>query len=198
MTDISNKTLGVIVGIALVVSLIGLFSLNNSPITGLGHTGLAKINITQLAEFNVTQTTIDFGNGSIEQGAPGGICQLTTSEATGDPRNCWLADTDGATNGFLIENVGNVKLNISVVSEKANADDFWGASGGQYRFKCSGNGTVLLSDYTTVGTSADDCIGYLNATNGEDVIRMDINITIPASATGIHNDTVTFAGTASS
>ena len=62
MTDISNKTLAVIVGVALVVSLVGLFNLPNSIglLTGLGTTGQARINITANAELNVTVATVDW------------------------------------------------------------------------------------------------------------------------------------------
>ncbi len=203
MSDISNKTLSAIVGLALVVSLIGLFSLPNGivSLTGFGTTGLAKINITENAALNVTVSVIDFGNGSVETYVSS--CTLTTSEASGDPRNCFLptgTSADGATDGFHIVNVGNVRLNVTANSTKSSPVDFWGTNVGSERFalRCSGNGTYTNTNfsgiYFQVNGNDQVCVNYLNATAGQDEFRMDINITIPDIALGVKNDTITFTG----
>ncbi len=202
MADISNRALGILVSLALVISLVGLFSLpKGSLITGLGTTGEAKINITSLAELNVSVAVIDFGNGTVG-GQPN--CTLTTSEATGDPRNCFTpsgSSGDGATNGFNVTNTGNVNLNITVNSSK-NATQFWGVAvdWNHFRWKCSGNGTAeQLASYTVVNVSNILCTSSLSSVDGNDVERMDINITVPGNLTGGKNTSaiITFTGSQS-
>ena len=203
MADISNKTLSVVVGLALVITLFGLFSLPNGigALTGFGTTGYARINITENAALNVTVSVIDFGNGSVETAYSS--CTLTTSEASEDPRNCFLptgTSGDGATNGFQIVNVGNVILNVTANSTKSSPVDFWGTSTGneKYALKCSGNGTYTNANfsgiYSQVNGNDQNCVARLNATSGQDEFRMDINITIPDIALGVKNDTITFTG----
>jgi hypothetical protein len=192
MTDISNKALAFIVGIALIVSLIGLFSLpGGSRITGLGTQGQARINITELAELNVTQALVDFGNGTLENNAIN--CTLTTEESSGDPRSCWTGT--GATDGFHIVNTGNVFLNVTIISTKNKSLDFWGVDGGAYTWRCAGNGTIIQSAYATTRNDTQvRCVANLNSTTGNDEFLLHLNITVPPTALGFKNDTITFTG----
>jgi hypothetical protein len=204
MADISNKMLGVIVGIALVISIVGLFSIPNEGFTfiGFGTTGQARINITSSAALNVTQTTIDFGNGTVSQGYPGN-CVMSTRDAVRDPNNCFTATVglkDSPTPfDFDIVNVGNVVLNVTINSTYSSNTSFWGGvSGGGYMLSCAGNGTAasVITGWATPNGTALPCAVYLNATFGQNEFRADINISIPQAAVGVHNDTLTFTGSA--
>ncbi len=201
MDKLSDKSVLIIAALAMMTSLFGLVSLEHHPFStsGYGTTGEAKINITTLAELNVSVAVIDFGNGSIV----GANCTLTTSESTGDPRNCFTptgSSGDGTTRGFNVTNTGNVNLNVTVNSSR-NATQFWGVSvdWNHFRWKCSGNGTAeQLASYTVVNVSNVLCTSTLSSVDGNDVERLDINITAPGNATGLNTSAIiTFTGTQS-
>lgn len=197
MADITNKTLAVLIGLAIAVSLAGLFSLPNNPffISGfLVSEGQARLNITETASLNVTESFIDFGNGTIEQDDLN--CTLTSETPTAsDPLDCWsgLGATRG---GFEAVNIGNVNLNVTITATHngTNSTDFWGVTGGYYMWKCMGNGTIEPSvvNYSDVAVFARRCTDGLSSIMGTDGFTVHLNITIPPDAIGFKNDTVTF------
>ena len=194
MADISNKTLGFLVVVALLVSAFGLFSLQNGGITGLGITGTTRINITATAAVNVTKTTVDFGNSTIQGNAFN--CTITTETATQTPSGCW----GGTYNlgGFRVVNVGNVQTNVTVVGTRLNATSFFGVAGGRYTFRCvvgAANGTSVQTTYTKLNTTAKACVSFLEPAAGLDGFSTHVNITIPGAASGVKTDTVTFTAT---
>ncbi len=210
MADISNKMLGIIVGIALVISIIGLYTVSSNfgSITGFGTTGTAQINITQSAQLNVTQSLMDFGNGTVAQGFSGsvggcpGCCVMSSLDGSRDPNSCFTATwgLKDASDSFHIQNVGNVQLNVTVNSTYNSAAAFWGVSGGNYTFKCLGNVTnynamAYVGNWTTPNGVAQNCSFYLNATTYQNEFLLAINISIPQAASGFKNDTWTFTGT---
>lgn len=198
MADISNKSLGLFVGLALMVSAVGFLSLNGSLVsylTGLATSdyGEVKINITESASLNLTQRVIDFGNGSVTESYPN--CTMT-SEIAGDPNTCFTAawGSEGAGHGgFRVVNIGNVNLNVTVTSIKTAAT-FWGVTGGEYLFKCTGNNSIAQPNYTALVASAQPCVRNLSVSDGSDAVTVEINITIPITATGYKNDTITITG----
>jgi hypothetical protein len=202
MTDISNKTLAIIAGLALVVSVIGLFSLpDRSALAGLVTTGTTKINITQTAALNVSVATVNFGDGYLQVNANN--CTITSLSSSGSsfrPASCW-SNTTYTTGGFEVTNIGNVALNVTIVGTKVNASHFFGVTLGnggaksRYLFKCQGNGTSQASTFTNLNTTTKRCITNLPVGSGSDVFRTHINLTIPDTAFGLKTDTVTFTGT---
>ncbi len=211
MADISNKMLGIIVGIALVISIIGLYTVSSNfgSITGFGTTGTAQINITQSAQLNVTQSLMDFGNGTVAQGFSGsvggcpGCCVMSSLDGSRDPNSCFTATwglKDATNSSFHAQNVGNVQLNVTVTSLYNSAAGFWGAGGGNYTFECLGNVTNNgaggpITTWTTPTATAQNCSVYLNATYGQNEFLLAINISIPQAASGFKNDTWTFTAT---
>lgn len=202
MSDISNQTLGMLVGIALMVSLFGLFSIPNNLISigGFGTIGQARINISSSAALNVTQDMIDFGNGTVESSFTS--CTLSSEEfiltGNADPINCWTG-SGAQTGGFNVVNIGNTYLNVTATATKRNLSDgtnsFWGVTGAQYMWRCIGNGTIASPIYRAIeNDTATNCTSTLSPTNGQDAFTMHINITFPSNVTGTHNDTITFTG----
>ncbi len=203
MEDIPNKTLSVIVGMALVVSVIGMFSLSDhlNLITGFGTTGTAQVNITKSAILNVTQPTMDFGNGTI---SPGANCVMSSLDVSRDPNNCFTASNglkDATNSSFHAQNVGNVALNVTVTDLYSNASAFWGVNGGNYTFECLDNVTNNgasgeVTTWTTPNSTAPlKCSLYLNSTYLQNEFLLAINISIPTTAYGFKNDTWTFTAT---
>jgi hypothetical protein len=200
LADISDRALGLLVAVSLLVSLFGLFGLQGThySYSGYGTVGFARINITASASINVTQPVIDFGNGTVNQGYSGD-CVMSSADTSRDPNACFTASygLKDALDGFHVVNVGNIALNVTVNSTFASNSSFWGVSGGGYLFRCSANTSAIASvitTWTTPNGTALPCADYLNATFGQNEIRMDINISIPQAAVGVHNDTVTFTG----
>ncbi len=195
MPDISNQTLVIVIGVAFVISLVSLFSLPDGflSISGLlVDTGQARINVTELASLNVSHPFIDFGNGTIESGYLN--CTLTSeTPATPDPLNCWTG-SGARTGGFEAVNVGNVNLNVSISATHngSNSTAFWDVLNGKYLWKCVGNGTSEISVYTEVDNTSTRCIHTLPPTAETDAFSVHLNLTIPPTAVGMKNDTITF------
>ena len=71
MGDISNKTLALLVGVAIVISLVGIFSVPKGGIvyiTGRGTTGTTSYGVQSELTINVTQTAVAFQSGKVETG----------------------------------------------------------------------------------------------------------------------------------
>ncbi|MEK6887208.1 MAG: hypothetical protein AABW88_05240 [Nanoarchaeota archaeon] len=209
MTDISNRTLGMLMGIALFVSAMGIFSTGSNffEIVGFATTGTgqARINVTPMIALNMTTTTIDFGNGTVTVSA---INCTISSDRFGlngtNPSKCFKA-TAGMGNtgssrgsGFILANVGNVMLNVTVKatkngSIKSGRDAFWGgkSQNGLYKYKCRGNGTSKLTTYTNVNNLSVFCQTGVPISPSNYFV-LDINLTIPKNATNLKNDTLTF------
>ncbi len=202
MADISNKSLGLIISAALVVSLIGLFTLPNGIFSIFGRattdTGYARINITGTAAINVTNNVIDFGNGTMEAFFAGANCTLTSqNSSTGtDPFNCWTGS--GAERGLEVTNVGNLALNVTATGTRngslfSGPLSFWGTGNSTYLWKCAGNGTSAInSNYTPVQNESIRCSDRLSPSFGQDQFVLHINITFPDYVSGLKNDTITF------
>ncbi|MBS3115187.1 hypothetical protein J4482_01015 [Candidatus Woesearchaeota archaeon] len=209
MADISNKTFITLIGITLFVSAIGMFSTGNDFFNLVGFatsgTGQARINVTPLLALNMTQTIIDFGNGTVAGSAVN--CTIS-SDRLGlngtNPEKCFVA-TSGMGNtgsshgsGFTLANVGNVIINVTVKatkngSIKTGKDAFWGvkSQNGLYKFKCRGNGTSKISSYTNVNNLSVFCQTNVPISPSNYFV-LDINLTIPKNATNLKNDTLTF------
>jgi len=140
MQDLSHKTLVMLLIVAIVVSIIGVWAglskLSNQPsITGLPTEGNATVNILQQIAVNLTNFTIDFGVGFVNstfttafldtEGGPG----IPAAEGNSSGWNQSVIDQ-----AFIIENIGNTIINVSVQADK--------------------NGTEFICEGETIGT---DC-----------------------------------------
>lgn len=128
--DISNKALAVLLIAAMIVSVGGalftLASLGNisdvlkfSGITGFGTAGVINVSIQQIAILNVSQPFIDFGVGYVTQGTA-----FAEIFSTGLRYN-WTDVGGFSPSPLIIQNIGNVNLSVSIVSDK-NALNFMG------------------------------------------------------------------------
>ncbi len=211
MADISNKTFITLLGIALFVSAVGMFSTGGNFFKIVGFatsgTGQARINVTPLVALNMTQTIIDFGNGTVAVSAIN--CTISSNKIglnSSIPSKCFPATAGmGATgssrgSGFLLANIGNVMINVTVKATKNGSDPktFWGAKSpkGKYLWRCRGNGTTIKAkeNFTNVNnkTTADLCQTKIPITPGVNGFVLDINLTVPKNATNLKNDTLTF------
>jgi hypothetical protein len=205
MDEISNKTLATLLVVAIVISLAGTFfamrgvSQVTNIVTGQlsAATGTAKVNITETISITLLNNTVNFGSG-YRNASYASVAECNLSTNTSQP-DCWINNTDYNPIPFLLENDGNVYINVTINS--SNADNFingtiigggtrrYGWRGGDpldsLRTGCGGEaGTDLTKDFTDFSASPQLICKNLSATNTEDRFKVDINISVPAGPTG--------------
>ncbi len=134
MADISNKTLAILIGIAIIVSVIGILSVpGRTTITGAAintTTGTANVTIQSITQITLVNNTVDFGVGFVN-----GSDVACTLESN---RSSKLNASNGSTAGvpcqgfnapaigpfFLLDNNGNVNVSVTMNGTFANARAF--------------------------------------------------------------------------
>ena len=132
MDEISNKTLATLLVVAIVISLAGTFfamrGVNQvtNYISGFqnAETGTAAVNISELAQILLVNTTVDFGTGSrnVSAVSPTTTCNLTSRREQTPVDNCWeyTAGEFDTVNPFLLRNDGNVYVAVTINSSIAD------------------------------------------------------------------------------
>ncbi|MBW3022472.1 hypothetical protein KY308_00005, partial [Candidatus Woesearchaeota archaeon] len=117
MGDVSNKTLAILVGVAIVVSIIGLLSVGRGGITyitaraGSGE-GPVSVNLTSEISILVTDS-IDFGNGRVNSTATNATLDSDAGTVDG---GSWTPITEY----IKIENDGTVNISVNVSADGDN------------------------------------------------------------------------------
>lgn len=129
--EITNKSLAVLLiaamfvsvgGAMLTLAMLGSLAdvLKLPGITGFGVVGAVNVSLQETINLNVSQSFADFGVGYVETGQPG------AEIVAGYIDYNWTVVGSPATQlPFRIQNIGNVNLSVSVVSDK-NALHFVG------------------------------------------------------------------------
>ncbi len=126
MSEVSNKTLSVLLIGAIIVSLGGtLISLNKingvmrmQTITGMvGYDkGMANLSIQSQASLIFTNDVVNFGSGYVSTTSN---CTNCTMNTTGYQSMCCRGDwLTAPTSGLLLQNVGNEPMNVQMVITK--------------------------------------------------------------------------------
>lgn len=189
MKKVSNQFLLAMLIVAIAVSLVGtLISLNKigalSDITGKATSGTMNLYVPSAATVNVTQTNVNFSNVTV----PWNSFNCTLNSETGGDGNC-DPETVGtnADGSFEFENIGNVNINVSVISD-INASELFGSAnyGSSFQWKCrtkAGAGaTAVIPSYQEVSKSYVLCYGNMSYL-GTNQAYLDIQLTVPADAT---------------
>jgi hypothetical protein len=185
MNEISNKTLAILLIVAMAVTLFtSLYTLNiisaGKPLsTGRATTGTGEVNLTiESAKSIVLRglTTIDFGSGYVNTSctAHGTYANLTV-DATGytDQGDCWTSATanppNQPTQPFRIENNGNQNVTLQIKCPEPSSF-FSGYSGGnQYNisWKARANETSVSCPAASLDSTWGTCTGsYENVCTG--------------------------------
>jgi hypothetical protein len=214
MGDISNKTLALLVGVAIVISLVGIFSVPKGGIvylTGRGTTGTTSYGVQSELTINVTQTAVAFQSGKVETGYTS--CVVSSNYTTNAVETVGSASagcggnwTGTNTRSFIVRNDGTVNVNITVQSAKLAAG-FIPTYGTPtvtptYDFKsfdADGTGACISADLVSSWTAMSNttakviCSNLSNA-DATDELSVPIQLTIPDNVmNGTYSDTVTFA-----
>jgi len=196
--EISNKTLAVLLIIAIVVSvggaMINIAKLSElakvvpaiSKITGFGTTEYGRVNVSilTLASINLTEASVDFGVGYVTTGYT--ATELNTSNGT-KPASWTESGNTFFPKDLQIENIGTVDVFVNVSSDKDSATMIGGTSP-TFRFapydaeagSCS-EGLANETEFATAATEYEICknLTHLSANN---LLNVSIIISISEDA----------------
>ncbi len=198
--ELNNRTLVYLVSIALLITLFGtIISLTRLQdihyLTGLATSGPVNVTVTTTAAINLTQHNINWGAGTVNPGQTNAV--LDTFGTPYVARGSW--GTSGV-DGFELQNIGNVVLNITINSTET-ASTYIGGSSPAFNFhvtNATGNGScvgvMLTGEQAFPANDIKTAICHkLNFTTNNDFLTIDINITVPEDApTGSKNTTIYF------
>ena len=170
--------------LAIVVSVVGTYvsiaKLKGTlplGITGM-VTGTAQANVTKSVSISLTVSTVDFGNKVV-----------TNADDT----------TDNVPPPFIVQNDGNVRVNVTTTATALFTGDTGNAS--DYQFKCSNKesvcGPLSITTLTAFNTTAIYNFTMVNLTSGNinDSMNLEISVVVPDDeVAGAKSSTVTFTG----
>ncbi|MBW2984586.1 hypothetical protein KY361_05695 [Candidatus Woesearchaeota archaeon] len=230
MGEVSNKSLATLLVVAIVVSLGGTFislnrlsSLGRVPlITGFQTTGEVNVSITEVTTISAPEAIIWFGEGTVAAGTDAELWSNGT-KINWNNASSWMPDPaytgEGSENKsedfIVIENTGNVHLNISVYTEKNASEYLCDNLAGptfvacdtvaEYKYWSLENETGSCdSDHVegTVGSPTSfigngtqprqQVCGSLRSAAENDTVRLYVYLKIPEEVTGSKTDTLTF------
>jgi len=169
--DISNKSLALLLVVAVFVSFLGTYaSLNKidemQSITGFAtsgnDTGTVTLEITENVTITFTVDSINWGTGTVANDLPGlEYCEMMTN-GTLNPVNC--TTFNNVTTPFRIANEGNENVSLQIKSNASAATLFGAAATSpEFQWKAEDNATTggcsdhfnatILGGFVDVSTS---------------------------------------------
>ena len=212
MQEISNKTLALLLFVAIVASLFSLFvSLNKitslrefSGITGfVTPNATANVTINAIASMYFSDNSIDFGGGYVN----GTVCEISTLGENSP--NGLNGNAGGGYNfsvvqqGFVLENTGSANLSVQLMSNK-NAEDFighasavfeWNVTQGEASSCLNATGTTINLPWINISGAPFEAVDKATSqaeakvicqnfqyVDASDTLNISINISIPQGA----------------
>ena len=202
MTDLTNKTLAVLIGLVLAVSLVGTWAvLNRMNVSIAGAftttgTGNVTANVGETVSISMVTQAINFSS----------VVSLSTYNSSDTPGNC---NTSGGAEGivpvgqcyFTIKNDGTVTVNITAKNSTSPA--LWTSGAyvaSDYQLYAEDNSTNGAVDLTAnesspinVTHAGSKILGSLPITNGANTVNVRAKIYVPAQESyGVKTGTITF------
>ncbi len=204
MNDISNRTLVILAAIAIFFSLFGTITVLDrlgistaSLITGAAPFQNAYVNVTVASITSIVLNNggnVSFGNGS----AAGGVVLSTASGVT-NPNTFLSPGSNADADDFVIENDGNVDVNVTINGSRASLFITTG-TGPAYNWSAQNHSTTRDNGCynTTTGVTAQSGYGLnvsqnpfgvgpnasvcqnLSYRNANDTVNVTIRLYIPA------------------
>ena len=218
MDDISNRTLALLLVVAIVVSLTGtwisFFRLEQLGRYLPGITGAAtdtsegsiSLTISAITEVNFTTASIAWGTGAVDVGA--NACDIDSDGETGSNNNCTSDPFDSVTTGLVLENVGNKNVTLNISCGKTAAS-LLGGTGPSYSWNVTESDTDSCSGGLHRSTVSDTNVSFTACTSTQtyvcnetgsgflfndtkDEFTFHIRLHIPSdSVSGVLTDTIT-------
>ncbi|MGV8151910.1 MAG: hypothetical protein ACP5OG_02425 [Candidatus Nanoarchaeia archaeon] len=158
--------------------------------------GFINVSIESYVRINFTSDFIDFGPGSISQGA-----QNATLDTFGTVTN---GNWTPVNNGFILENTGNVNVSIDLKSTK-NASSFVGGTSPMYQYSINNSeqgscdSPIVMGEWYEVNTTSPGTriCSLMQYSQEHDSISIDLKMVVPSdSLSGVRTDTFTATATA--
>lgn len=196
-----NNSVMIVAVLAVIASLaaagFSYYAMSSGPVvSGFASTdtGSASLTVTSTADINFTDDTISFGAGRVNPSVSGATLDTDAGTVTD---GTWTPETTG----FVLENVGNVNVSLTLQSGK-NAAELLAGTSPTYKLKvtnveagsCETNG---MSSYTEVDKNKQAACGNFLYATGSNSINVDLQLFVPYdSNTGALSDTITAEATA--
>ena len=143
----------------------------------------AAINITS-AGGEVGSKTINWGPGAVAAGSDFAILATNGTVENADPTYTWTT----INGGFVIQNIGNVNVTLSVTS--INATDFIGGTNPLFQYNitntkpnsCTFDLGIVESEYIDFSDIATPVCTSFSSNPDNDTINMDVLLKIPRDA----------------
>lgn len=215
MTDISNRTLALLVGVAIIISVAGILVAQRGTlhVTGMAqYSPEANLTIQKFVEITVTDN-IEFGEGAVYAAdsyadlyshnatvcGVGGCADVSGGTAGSDGGNWTFTTADGV---IFVENSGNVNVNLSVTSSDTAATMIGGTSPAPLlqlwaREHESGScedavDPAVLGSFTEVTGSEQLICDNFSTVNTKDEVNITAYARVPADAApGLKTTTLT-------
>lgn len=206
MDDISNKTLALLLSVAIVVSLVGIFSAQKGGIVRISGraTDTSTVTFTQESKTAIdVSEAVAWGTGAVSYNKT--FATLYSNNATAADGN-WT----GITQFLKIENIGTTNVSLAIKSSK-NSVSFVGGSAATPEFKYNMTdgeaGTCtdgsLEGNFVSFGDAQGDvanedntvcALMWNNPTKNE--LRTYFKVVVPSDAPQTaHSATITYTGT---
>ena len=187
MKEISNKVLMYVLFVAVVVSVgsmmytFGAISKTTTP-TGMAvDAGTVDVVIAATYVVNLTDTTINYGSGSLTDGHES--CLLNSTD-TGAPAECWTNSTAYAADpSIAYENIGSNTIDVDI--NGTAAADFIGGVGATFVADCVCGGNAQTD--VDIEAAHAECCGDLPSTGSDTgTLVTQLNV-VAGSSTGTAN-----------
>jgi len=202
MKNISNNTLIILLIIAIIIIVGGLFailtkiSFGFGQITGLAASAVGTVNVTIQSTVGIRfigQTNMSFGSGTLNGDAT--TTFMNSSSSTASNPGGFSKPMD-----FLLENSGNVRVNISVNGTTGAV--FLGGTSSFFAVNASNaevNASLVFpANPVNITTSLSFVANDTNATDGNDLLNITVLLGIPQDVVGgAKSATITFWAVAS-
>jgi hypothetical protein len=181
--------------VSLLVTYRSSSEFNNLVMTGFAtENGTVNVTISTVASINITQANgvigskgLNWGSGSVEADSAILVSNGTVVGGTWSPVN----------SGFLVENIGNVNVTLSVSSD-VDAAQFIGGTSPEFKFAVSNNESnsctfdaVVENAYNDLSSTPTSVCSVFRKDDNQDEININIWIKIPSdSFTGNRNSQI--------
>ncbi len=209
--DMSNKSLALILVVAIVVSLggtiISLNKLSQLGITGLAptDTGTANLTISSQIHINFDVNNVNFGSGYIDGGV--GTCVLDTNGTSNSSPDNNCAGFTLNPSPFLINNTGNQDVSLELRSSYV-ASNYTGGTGAEFQWwlddgpgesatVCDSENPTGFNGWSDVNNTDHTVCTNFNYESDRDTLELHVRVLIPDDATEIGTErkaTITATG----
>jgi hypothetical protein len=178
MSDVSNKTIIALLGVALLVTFVGTFFSvtetfdrisSNSLLTGAATdtaSGTSTVTISSTTSLTSQVATLAFGSGYVNSSAT--ECMMHTSGKHNLSASGSCIGFVNLSDGFLLENTGNVNMSINYTcAGSCTGDDFIGGTSPAFELQTFGVNFDGQTGETGAADSSNSCAGQgFNGPNG--------------------------------